>query len=49
MKVATFQGSSFQTGSRTQTNHSRRDSNTLQSMREEFLAQFFDTTGKIRT
>ena len=49
MKVATFQGSAFQTGSRTQTNHSRRDSNTLQSMREEFLAQFFDTTGKIRS
>lgn len=49
MKVASFQPSGIPTHSRTQTQHSRRDSNNLHSMREEFLAQFFEPNGKLRS
>jgi hypothetical protein len=49
MKVASFQQNTFQSQSRSKAAHSRRDSTGLQSMREEFLSQFFDGNGKLRS
>ena len=49
MKVASFHNASGRhSHSRTQTNHSRRDSYSLHSIREDYLAQFFDNHGKIK-
>lgn len=49
MKVATFTASNARPShSRTQTSHSRKDSNNLLSMKEEFLCQFFEPNGKIK-